>query len=122
MKHTLYPKLLGGYLIYGLIGFLIIATFTYHITFDYLERRDAANLYRESALISSNYAENYFNRSTTLEELRLQLSTLSSYLSGTIWIVDTQGTILLNTSSSNSSLPSLSLVSSVIFSSENSMK
>lgn len=103
MKHTLYPKLLGGYLIYGLIGFLIIATFTYHITFDYLERRDAANLYRESALISSNYAENYFNRSTTLEELRLQLSTLSSYLSGTIWIVDTQGTILLNTSSSNSS-------------------
>ena len=103
MKHTLYPKLLGGYLIYGLIGFLIIATFTYHITFDYLERRDAANLYRESALISSNYAENYFNRSTTLEELRLQLSTLSSYLSGTIWIVDTQGTILLNTTSSNSS-------------------
>ena len=32
MKRTLYPKLLAGYLMYGLIGFLIITTFTYHIT------------------------------------------------------------------------------------------
>ena len=67
MKRTLYPKLLGGYLIYGLICFIIISTFGYHITFNFLERRDASTLYRESALISSNYAENYFKRSTTLE-------------------------------------------------------
>ena len=56
MKRTLYPKLLGGYLIYGLICFIIISTFGYHITFNFLERRDASTLYRESALISSNYA------------------------------------------------------------------
>ena len=54
MKRTLYPKLLGGYLIYGLICFIIISTFGYHITFNFLERRDASTLYRESALISSN--------------------------------------------------------------------
>ena len=29
MKRTLYPKLLGGYLIYGLICFIIISTFGY---------------------------------------------------------------------------------------------
>lgn len=39
MKRTLYPKLLGGYLIYGLICFIIISTFGYHITFNFLERR-----------------------------------------------------------------------------------
>lgn len=101
MKHTLYPKLLFGYVLYGLIGFLIITTFTYHLTFEFVERRDAASLYRESALISSNYAENYFSKSMTLEEIQTQLSTLSEYLSGDIWIVDTQGNIILNTANPN---------------------
>ena len=102
MKRTLYPKLLGGYLIYGLICFIIISTFGYHITFNFLERRDASTLYRESSLISSNYAENYFKRSTTLEEMKTQLSTLSTYLSSEIWIIDKQGQILLNTASATS--------------------
>lgn len=98
MKRTLYPKLLTGYLMYGVIGFIIIATFTYHLTYEFLEKRDASVLYRESALISSNYAQNYFNHSMTLDEIQTQLSTLSSYLSSEIWIVDTRGKLLLNTS------------------------
>ena len=89
MKRTLYPKLLAGYLMYGLIGFLIITTFTYHITFAFVEKKDAASLYRESALISSNYAGNYFSKTMTLNEIQTQLSTLSIYLSSEIWIVDT---------------------------------
>ncbi len=97
MKHTLYPKLLFGYVLYGVIGFLIITTFTYHLMFEFVERHDASNLYRESALISSNYAENYFSKSMTLDEIQAQLAMLSEYLSSDIWIVDTQGNIILNT-------------------------
>lgn len=97
MKRTLYPKLLFGYMLYGVIGFLIITTFTYHLVFDFVERRDAANLYRESALISSNYAENYFSKSMTRDEIETQISTLSEYLSSDIWIVDTRGNIIINT-------------------------
>ncbi|MFR4352893.1 MAG: ATP-binding protein [Roseburia sp.] len=97
MKRTLYPKLLVGYLLYGVIGFLIITTFTYHLTFSFVQKRDASNLYRESALISSNYAENYFSKSMTLEEIQGQLSALSTYLSSEIWIVDPRGNIILNT-------------------------
>ena len=97
MKRTLYPKLLAGYLMYGLIGFLIITTFTYHITFAFVEKKEAASLYRESALISSNYAGNYFSKTMTLDEIQTQLSTLSTYLSSEIWIVDTHGSIILNT-------------------------
>ena len=44
MKRTLYPKLLAGYLLFGLLGFIIIATFTYHLTFQHLERREAQSL------------------------------------------------------------------------------
>ncbi len=97
MKRTLYPKLAAGYLLYGIIGFIIIATFTYHLTFHFLEKREASNLYRESVLISSDYAENYFSNAMSLEEIRAQLTALSAYLSGEIWIVDTRGAIILNT-------------------------
>lgn len=97
MKRTLYPKLLFGYLMYGILGFVIIATFTYHMTFDFLEKREASSLYRESAQISSNYAGNYFTHDTSLEELQVQLGTLGTYLSSNIWIVDTKGNIILDT-------------------------
>lgn len=97
MKRTLYPKLLTGYLLYGVIGFIIIMTFTYHMTFQFLEKREAANLYRESNLISANYAESYFNQSMTLTELQTQLGTLSTYLASEIWIVDNRGSVILNT-------------------------
>ncbi len=97
MKRTLYPKLLAGYLMYGVIGFLIITTFTYHMTFSFLEMRDAESLYRESALISSNYAQRYFTQTMTLEDVKHQLSALGIYLSSEIWIVDTQGNIIMNT-------------------------
>lgn len=97
MKHTLYPKLLTGYLLYGVLGFLIIATFTYQLTFDFVEKKEAANLYRESAVVSSSYAGNYFSHSMTLDEIQMQLQTLSTYLSSEIWIVDTKGNIILNT-------------------------
>ncbi len=96
MKRTLYLKLLFGYVLYGVIGFLIITTFTYHLVFEFVERRDAASLYRESALISSNYAENYFSKSMTRDEIETQLSILSEYLSSDIWIVDTRGNIIMN--------------------------
>ena len=74
MKRTLYLKLLGGYLLFGLLGFLIIATFTYHLTFQHLEKKEAQNLYRESALISSSYAQNYFSNSMTLDQRAAQRS------------------------------------------------
>ena len=87
MKRTLYLKLLGGYLLFGLLGFLIIATFTYHLTFQHLEKKEAQNLYRESALISSSYAQNYFSNSMTLDEINEQLNALGTYLNADIWIV-----------------------------------
>ena len=42
MKRTLYLKLLGGYLLFGLLGFLIIATFTYRLTFQHLEKKGSS--------------------------------------------------------------------------------
>lgn len=107
MKRTLYPKLLTGYLLYGVIGFIIIMTFTYHMTFQFLEKREASNLYREANLISANYAENYFNQTMTLAQIQTQLQTLGTYLASEIWIVDNKGFVILNTAQTglNESIP-----------------
>ena len=101
MKKTLYPKLLGGYLLFGLLGFLIIATFTYHLTFQHLEKKEVQNLYRESSLISSNYAQNYFSHAMSLDDVNTQLSTLSTYLNADIWIMDLNGNVIVDTGSSS---------------------
>ena len=102
MKRTLSLKLFGGFLLFALLSFMIILTFTYHVTYNHLETKEASSLYRESALISSNYAQNYYNNTMTTEELQTQLTTLSGYMNADIWIVDTKGNILVNTASKSS--------------------
>ena len=52
MKHTIYTKLLISYLIYGVIAFFIICTFTQHLTTDYIKKQEASNLYREASIIA----------------------------------------------------------------------
>jgi signal transduction histidine kinase len=96
MKRTLYLKILLGYLLFGILGFLTIATFTSHQSMKYMEQKEANDLYRESTLIATTYATNYYNKNITLEDLQQQLNALDSYLSAQIWIVNTQGDILVN--------------------------
>ena len=93
MKRTLYLKLVGGYLIFILLGFLAVTLFMYQTTYQYLEQQEANNLYREASTIASSYGSNYYTHDLTQSEFRLQLSTLSSYSEATIWIVDTKGNI-----------------------------
>lgn len=96
MKRTLYLKILLGYLLFGILGFLTVATFTSHQSMKYMEKKEARDLYRESTLIATTYATNYYNSSVTLDDLQQQLNALDSYLSAQIWIVNTQGEILVN--------------------------
>ncbi len=101
MKRRLYIKLLFGYLLFVLTCCLIAATFTYHAVYRRLEEKEANSLYREAALISSNYARNYFNSSMSVESMEMQLSALSAYLNAEIWIVDAGGTVLISAGSTN---------------------
>lgn len=96
MKRTLYLKLLLGYVAFGILGFLTIATFTSHHTINYIETEAAEDLYRESNLIASNYAANYYRQTMTLEDVQSQLAAIATYLNADIWVVNTKGTILID--------------------------
>lgn len=103
MKRTLYLKLLLGYVAFGILGFITIATFTSHQTMDYIENEAAENLYRESNLIASNYAADYYRQTMTLDDLKSQISAIAAYLDADIWIVDTKGTILIDSANTTPS-------------------
>ncbi len=104
MKRTLYLKLAAGYAMFLLLSFLAVTLFTYHIAYQHIEKQEAASLYREASAISNTYGTNYYSRTLTQEDFRLQLSSLSKYSNVTIWITDTKGNINITTSGTSKSI------------------
>lgn len=96
MKKKLYRKLLIGYILFGILGFIVVSTFSSHFLLAHMQDKEADRLYKETNLIASSYANNYFNDDLTLSDLHDLLSALDTYLASEIWIMDTDGTILIN--------------------------
>ena len=57
MTHSLYAKFILGYLVFGLIGFVFIATFSSHITYRYLISEESEALYDEANLLAGTYSD-----------------------------------------------------------------
>lgn len=98
MKRRLYPKLLLSYILFFVSAFLIVNTFTQKQTIRYLEKTESARLYREANMLSANYATKYFRDPNALGSVQAQLETLATYLSADIWLVNSKGVILLDSS------------------------
>ena len=95
MKRTLSLRLILWYLLYGIAGFVVLSTFTVSMTSKTMLKQEAHALYRESAIIASNYATTYYSRELSLEDFQRQMETLEQYLSGEIWIIDKNGKLLI---------------------------
>ncbi len=84
MKKTIYPKLFIGYLLFGILGFIIVSTITSHLLFDYVQSKEASNLYKEANLIASDYAFSYYSNAISLTDFEQRLEALDTYLSAQI--------------------------------------
>ncbi len=98
MKRSIYVRLVITYLIYGVIAFGVIFTFTQKFTQHHMEEYEAENLYREAKLISTDYAGSYYDSQISLNELQTNLETLAEYLSADINIISPEGVMLLSSS------------------------
>ena len=105
MKKTLIPKLIFGYVLFVVLGFIILCTFTQHAITHYAENREAQQLYRESVQIASGYADNYNKYSFSLQDFQKQMQSLGEYLSAQIWIMDNQGILPMNPSAKMQQMP-----------------
>ena len=96
MKHTIYTKLLISYLIYGVVAFLIICTFTQRLITNHMEKQEASNLYREASVIASDYASEYFNSSMSLNDFQNHMKIISGYMDAKVWVVSPSGEVLMD--------------------------
>ena len=102
MKKTLYPKILLGYLIFGIIGFVVVSVFVPNMARKYLTGERASSLYSEANLIAGSYAGGLYTSEASLETVALQLNALSVYMDSDIRVVNPSGRIVLDTTNHNS--------------------
>ena len=99
MKRTLYVKFLLAYLLFGIFGFIVVASFVYGMTYDRLSRDKAESMYQMATQIANTYAADLYNSETSLETVYGELSSLSRYMDGSpIWIVNPSGRLVLDSS------------------------
>ena len=98
MRKTLYLKFVLAYIIFGVFGFIVVATFVSSMTTEHLKREKADSLYREATLIANTYASDLYNNNTTLDVVKAQLDALDTYLSATIWIINPSGRMIMDSS------------------------
>lgn len=96
MKKKLLFRIILAYVIFGLCGFITIAIFTARFNERYLEETTAGNLRKEATLFAEQYASGSFSSKLTLSEYEQQLSAVSVYLDGDIYVLDTEGRILVS--------------------------
>lgn len=73
MTRSLYSKFILGYLIFGLLGFITIATFSSKMTRDYLVRYQADAMYDEANIIASSCSTMYQGKRLDSEEVTSQI-------------------------------------------------
>ncbi len=98
MRKTLYLKLILAYIIFGLFGFVVVATFVSNMYMDHLKKVQADSLYREATLIANTYASGLYNNEVSLEVVKSQLDALDTYLDATLWIINPSGRLILDSS------------------------
>ena len=96
MKRTLYLKFLLGYLVFGILGFILISTMTNQGLRAQVEASEARTLYTECTEIATHYATNYYNGSMELNDLYSHLETISHYMNTQIKVIDVSGRIIID--------------------------
>ena len=100
MKHSLYYKFILGYLIFGVLGFAMIATGSSHLMYRHLLEEKTQAMYDEANLIASSYSSVYQGKRQDLNTVYPQLKMVAAFLNTEIWVVNRQGIIVVDSDQS----------------------
>lgn len=96
MNRSLYSKFILGYLLFGLLGFITIATLSSHMVNQYLIERHAENMYDHASVIAGQLSSKYSDASQDLEVTSDQVDSLAAFIQSHIWVVDQNGSIIVD--------------------------
>lgn len=96
MRRTLYLKFLLAYLIFGIFGFIVVATFISSMTEEHIIDSRSESLYNEATVIANTYAINLYNNETSLDAVKKELNALDSFSGATLWIINPSGRLILS--------------------------
>lgn len=99
MKHSLYIKFILGYLVFGLLGFIAVATVSSNMMHQHLIEEKAEAMYDEANLIAATYSSFYQGKKQDLDSAYPQLRAVAEFLQAEIWVVNRQGIIVIDSCS-----------------------
>lgn len=101
MRLTLSKKFTLVTALFLLCSFLCVSTITSHLMLNNAIAEKANAFYREGIHLSNQYVGNYFEESEnrkTLSTVKSHLSSLDIYLNASIWLISTDGELILDSS------------------------
>ncbi len=96
MKHSLYYKFILGYLLFGVLGFAAIGTFSGRLMYKHMLEEKTEAMYDEANLIASTYSSVYMGRMQDRQAVYPQIRAVAEFLGGEIWIVNRQGVVIID--------------------------
>jgi signal transduction histidine kinase len=107
MRHlSLKTKFILFYVAFTLLGFLGISTLSSQLMTENAVKEKAAAFYREGIYMSQQYVGDYFEtpqNQQTLTSVRSSLNSLKLYLNARIWLISTEGEIIMDSETGDAS-------------------
>lgn len=93
MKKTLLSRIILCYLVAGILIFLLMNTYGMGLLKDRLKNNKINQLIKEADLISTEYMDNFNENKMSLDNLKLQIKSIDTFLDIRVWIINPHGTI-----------------------------
>lgn len=99
----LFTKIIILYVVFFALAFGTIATFFYRKTYQDIAQQEAYKLYTQATSIASTHGFRYYTNTLGLDSLKYILDLSAKNLSSDIWIVNSDGSVLVSTQESANS-------------------
>ncbi len=98
MKKTIWSRLIICFLLAGVMVFLLLNTYGMHLLEHRLKDNKQDQLLAEAKLIESEYMANFYDEKMSLDNLNVQLRSIDTFLGIRVWIVNSNGIIIADSS------------------------
>lgn len=101
MRKTIWSRLMLCYLLSGVMIFLLLNTYGANLLVQKLKNDKMDQMMNEAKLIASEYTTSFFDHTMSLDNLTVQLKSIDTFLGIRVWIVNSNGIIIADSSNAN---------------------